>query len=186
MSGKLTADYFIKLGVPNEKMKTFLLVLTTLACSLAYGHDYYFAFAEVEYNDFSQKFEATLIASGHDMEHFLSDVGLDIDKVSSLTPETTEFATLQKVINRHFSISSKGEKVHFQLLGSEVLLNGTVQFYLESNPIIVSSSIQVRFDLLMDRYEQQQNKITLFYRSKSHTATFLKGQKQQEIVIENR
>ena len=49
-------------------MTRIVLFLALFFCSHAYGHEYYFSFAELGYNDMSEKFEATLSVSTHDLE----------------------------------------------------------------------------------------------------------------------
>jgi hypothetical protein len=84
----------------------------------------------------------------------------------------------------HFVVEAK-EKIKFNLVGSEVFLNGRTNFYFESESIEIKRELKITFDLLMDVFKQQQNKITLTYRDKKYTRTFLYTDRKHLLTIEN-
>tara|TARA_Y100000385_G_scaffold289736_1_gene360157 strand:+ start:4310 stop:4813 length:504 start_codon:yes stop_codon:yes gene_type:complete len=165
-------------------MKYSLFILFCAIQSLAFSHDYFFAFAEVEYDDMSQQFESTIVISSHDLELILKEKELSIDSLSAMNEDSKLFDELERLLNKHFQISSKNSTAEFRLLGGELLLNGMVQLYTISEPIEISGGISVFFDLLMPRFSEQQNKITIYCRGKSYTATFMQTTKTNEIRFE--
>lgn len=165
-------------------MKITLLILLCGLQSLAFGHDYYFAFAEVEYNDITQQFEATVSVSSHDLERIFDEKNWSIDALES--PEKTEnFDAITEWVLEQFVIHSGEGTVNFNVIGCEVELSGMIRFYMESDPIDVASALNVQFNLLMEDFPEQQNKFTLYYRDRTITKSFLPSAFVQEIRLEN-
>lgn len=165
-------------------MKITLLILVCSLQSLAFGHDYYLAFAEVEYNEISQKFEATVSLSSHDLERIFEEKNWSIDALES--PEKTEnFEAVTKWLLTQFVISSNEKDVCFNIIGCEVELSGMIRFYMESAPIELSSALNVQFNVLMQEFPEQQNKLTLYYRNQTITKSFLPSAFVQKIRLEN-
>lgn len=165
-------------------LKTLLLVvLLVSAHTTSFAHNYYFGFAEVEYNFFAQRFEATLSVTTHDLEMVLRDQGQFVGDLETL--DSSAAAIVVNYINSKFKISSEGNTCVFTLSGHETELTGKVNFYLESSQIEVENSIEVEFDILMDTFQEQQNKMTLYYREFPYTVSFTEGRKQQTIQLVN-
>ncbi|MFT5861277.1 MAG: hypothetical protein ACI865_003399 [Flavobacteriaceae bacterium] len=165
-------------------MKNFLLIVFCAFQSMAYSHDYFFAFAEMDYNDITRQFESTLVISSHDLERVLNEKELSIDSLDGMTLNSDLHEELSSMISKHFQINSGDQQASFSLFGAELLLNGTVEIYLSSDPIDLDGTIQIRFDLLMGKYPEQQNKLTLYHRDKTYTATFMRGTKSNNILLE--
>lgn len=151
----------------------------------SFGHEYFFGFSELEYNDVSRKFECTIIASTHDLERALEKSNVETGDLAKITQGSDGFLAIEKYLNTHFTVSLK-EQVKFKLIGSEVHMNGTTNFYFESEAIDITTEVKFSFDLLMDTFQQQQNKITFIYRNNSYTRTFLYNERVQSIIIENK
>ena len=92
---------------------------------------------------------------------------------------------VQRFITKGFNISSNNKTAVFSIVGIDVLLNGMIHFYLLSNPIDVSSELTVRFDILMDEFSAQQNKLSFLHNGNTIVATFLPNQRTQRITLEN-
>ncbi|MFK7783642.1 MAG: DUF6702 family protein [Crocinitomicaceae bacterium] len=165
-------------------MKITLLILLCGLQSLAFGHDYYFAFAEVEYNDMSQKFEATVSMSAHDLERTFDEKNWSIDALE-FPEKTANFEAITKWVLTQFVISSNEKAINFDVIGCEVELSGMIRFYLESAPVSVSTALNVQFNLLMEEFPEQQNKLTLYYRDQTITKSFFPSAFVQEIRLEN-
>ena len=151
--------------------------------SVAHSHDYFFSFTEMEYNDVTRKFEVTITVSTHDLELAYEkngDIKLDLEYFESQS-ETT--ILLKDYFKNHFRIQTENEKCVLNLIAYESSLNGTTNFYFESESIDITHKLTLRNDILMDQYQQQQNKITLYYRSKSYTNDFLSNEKIQTIIL---
>lgn len=129
---------------------------------LTHAHDYYFAFAEVQYNSNSQKIEATVIATGHDIEEYLAHIGQPISKLENAN-NPIDLKVLQSLMNKHFQVTNQdGKVIALQLLAVEVNNKDEALFYLISKPMEKPSALHFTFDLLMDHFPEQQNKITIF------------------------
>jgi hypothetical protein len=62
------------------------------------------------------------------------------------------------------------------------MTNGTTNVYL-SCPLNGNSPTGVFFDLLMDFYPQQQNKMTFIHRESKSSYVFLPYSRKQEIIL---
>ena len=166
-------------------MKIGIFFFTYLFHSLSFGHSYHFSFAEVAYNEISQRFESTITVSAHDMETVLKNEDIHIDSLHLYKSDSEKYKGVETYLRDHFSIVIATKEVLFHLVGMENRLNGNTLFYLESDGVTFADEIEVNFDLLMEHYEQQQNKITFYYREQFYTATFVRNQRIQKIRIEN-
>lgn len=164
----------------------FLLVLTLVlgVHITTHAHKFYFAFAEVEYNYFTQRFEATVTTTTHDIESALKKEGHQIGNLELL--DSLEQGIVEHYLNDGLVISSNGAACTFSLIGYEVHLDGTTNYYLESTEVALNDTINVKFDLLMDTYSEQQNKITLYYKEETYTVSFTITNQNQIIKIENK
>ncbi len=160
------------------------------------AHPYFFAFAEVEYNELSQSLEATIIASAHDVESLLKDNKIISTSLDEARKNNEEYFAINAFLNKHFCIHSFDSlslvtldselppQLEFILDGFEVLLNGEVQFYLSTKIAHSTNQFYVKFDLLMDKFPEQQNKLTMRYRNSKNTFNFLTTTKSQFIRLE--
>ncbi|MDX2361170.1 MAG: hypothetical protein QNK23_10205 [Crocinitomicaceae bacterium] len=162
-------------------MRTVILVLMTLTLSYASAHEYFFSFAELEYNDVSQKFEATLTLTTHDLERAMN---ADMDESIVLDDSQDHYELVESYLNRHFRIVTGKSESYFAIIGHEISLNGTVNFYLESAPIDLEETISFTFDLLMDKFSNQQNKITFYHRDRTYTRPFVGTDRTRTINLE--
>ena len=168
-------------------MRQFILFIGfVLAAQIAAAHDYFFAFAEVEYNVFSQKIEATISLTGHDFEKALSENHPEFGRLEELMNNSSDKAIAMDFINSHFKFYGKDNSTCvFELIGIDVNPSGTVYFYVESNEIQIDNYLNVTFDLLMDTFSEQQNKITLYYKEQTKTVSFLQHEKSTRIELFN-
>ncbi|XOV68056.1 MAG: DUF6702 family protein [Fluviicola sp.] len=165
-------------------MKTLLFITSlVLLPFLSRAHDYFFAFAEMEYNVVTERVELTVTVTTHDFELALEEQGTKIDNIISLTEK--EIETVQTYMNKHVQLISGFESTLFKYMGNEVSLDGTSNWYFESEPIAFQEEISIRFDLLMDVFPEQQNKVTLYHKDKTFTAAFTPIDKTKQIYIEN-
>ena len=159
----------------------FSIVLVIGMCSNSFAHKYYFGFAEVEYNTFTLCFEATLSLTAHDFERTLKNEGTDAGDLISLTND--QRSVVENYINNTFVIESGGEKSVFKLVGHESKLDGVINLYLESAPLALTDTLNITFNSLMEKYSEQQNKITLYCFDKIHTKAFTQRTSEQTIEI---
>ncbi len=166
-------------------MKNILLILFCGIQSLAFSHDFFFAFAEVDYNDITQQFEATISVSSHDLERVFDDNSWSIDDLELIEEKSENFSFISEWLLDQFKITSNKRSIDLSIIGCEIELNGMIHFYLESTPTELSNAIIVKFDLLMANFPEQQNKLTLYYRDQTITKSFLQTAFVHEIRLEN-
>lgn len=155
-------------------MKTaYATLIFLLLTTIGRAHDYFFAFAEMEYNNKKEIFEVTLESAAHDVVHGLQNDAVSITDLSKHYNDSAMNVAIEVFINKHFSLSSGDQQVQFHLDGYEVLRNGLVLFYLSSDKIQPEADITCRFDWLMNEFPDQQNKLTLTIYNQKYTAVFL-------------
>ncbi len=163
-------------------MKLMLLISLLFSAAGSYAHDYFFAFAELDYNSTEKCFEITLEGSAHDVEDVLNETGIPIKELEDHSTDQTMLAKIESFINTGFTLNSGNATANLKLIGMEVKTNGMVYFYLKSHPLdILDNKVTIRFDWLMDQLPQQQNKVTIRYNNQKHTAVFLPT-KRSEII----
>lgn len=159
------------------KLKTVYVTLVfLLLTTIGQAHEYFFAFAELEYNDKKQIFEVTLESAAHDVVQALQNENISITDLSKHYNDSTMNAAIEASINKHFTLSSGGQQMYFHLDGYEVMRNGLVLFYLSSGQLQPEPEITCRFDWLMSEFSEQQNKLTLNINNHKFTAVFLSKQ----------
>lgn len=148
------------------------------------AHEYYFAFGEIEYNEATKRFEITLEMSAHDVESDLKKTGVILDKHIEDQAQNKEFKKqLEAYLLNGFSISSDNSPINLSLMGFDVLPNGQLYAYLESSQIELDKTLHFKFDLLMELFPNQQNKITLIYQKRKQTAVFLPAKPTEIITL---
>jgi hypothetical protein len=171
-------------------MKRFFKLLLISCCllttSVSWGHQYFFAFAEIEYNEMGQKFEGSVVATAHDLESTLmNSFGLKT-KLEKLTPASSEVKIIEAYLNKFLTLrygcSFDSNEVDayctatWTIESFQIMKNGTVELYFTSAAKHVYTLIQVDFRFLMDAFPDQQNKLTFIYREDRNTLSFTKTQ----------
>ncbi len=173
-------------------MRILLFILTLLFATSSYAHEYFFAFAEVEYDEMNGRIEATITVSTHDFEFYLQQEGIIQGDLNKNKSDSVKMLLIENEIIRHFDIKEsytdedqelKKKLSKMKLEGFETNLNGTVEFYLSSQVYEPLKTIEFTFDILMDQYPKQQNKINFITRDKKQTIDFLQSNKTQFIDI---
>lgn len=165
-------------------MRILLAFILLLFISLkAQAHDFYFAFAEVEYNQDTQRFEGTIIFTTHDLERAIQKEHPEFPTMDTLTVNSSSFQLIRNEIENGFSISVDGQKLEITLIGMENFLTGTSNIYFESEITHPRDEISFEYDLLMDEYEGQQNKISLLFNEDKETLYFINNERKQNIKL---
>jgi hypothetical protein len=153
------------------------------------AHEYYFAFAEVDYNEKSAKIEATLTLSAHDFEASLQKDNVIKNSIDKAFLDSIEFLKIEKELNNSFSFSSveKPQETKwissFKIEGFQKLLNGNLEIYLSCDIPNSISLLTVQFNLMMDHFPDQQNKITFIRKRKKSTLNFTLANQIQKINL---
>lgn len=166
------------------KMRVFAILLTLMLPLMALSHEYHFAFAEMEYNEQSKAYELTLIVSAKDLEHDLEHEGLNFGHLEDIKGNKFIEIELSQFLLDHFSVEDQTNQLEFSFLGFEVLKTGMANFYFESSPEELPTSLNVTFDLMMDHNQEQQNKLTFIYYDKQYTKAFLYHERHKVIKLE--
>lgn len=150
----------------------FFLLFLSQQCL---AHAFYFGFAEIEYNEFSQCMEGSIVLTTHDVELALEhETGRHISLSDSLFRDTVSAGILNQFIARGLQFySSDGTNYALEIEGILVSLTGLVSFYFKTEPI-QSTTCQVTFPMLMSHFNEQQNKVTFILRNKKETFNFIR------------
>lgn len=146
------------------------------------AHEYYFAFAEMEYNAIAGQLEGTLIVSTHDLDFELKDKKLINKELALLEPSDSLLTILQQEFSAHFILKESGQQINWKLEGYDILLNGLTNFYFSAKMSQPPQQLAVRFDLLMDKFPLQQNKLTYTANGTKNTFVFLTEMREQLIT----
>jgi hypothetical protein len=187
----LTPTSFIFVFSHYMKKFQFLLVvyICLLSSSISWGHQYFFAFAEVEYNEMGQKFEGSIVATAHDLElTLMNGYGLK-NKLENIAPNSPDLKIMENYLNRFLtlqygcSLDSNAVDAYctadWTIESFQLMKNGNIELYFSAPAKHVYTLIQVDFRFLMDAFPEQQNKLTFIYRTDRETLSFTKAQSQQ-------
>lgn len=166
-------------------LKKFSLVLFLFVLgNFTYAHNYYFSFAEVEYNDFCGCFETSITVTTHDFEQMLRKNNLLNKDLETSLKDTKFKQNIETFINEGFQITLENKNVELHLEGNEIALNGLTTFYLSSKPINLTTEILFRYHLLMTEFPDQQNKLTFIFRGEKTTMNFIANQFTHSFILE--
>jgi len=158
-----------------------------------WAHQFFFAFAEIEYNEMTQKFEGSIVATTHDLEFALTkSYGLQtkLEKIDPKSPETKILESyLNKTLQLTYTCSMDSNAADANCVSSwtiesfQLMKNGTIELYFSSIAKQVFSGLQVDFSFLMDAFPEQQNKLTFIFRNERQTMNFTKSTPQQSFAL---
>lgn len=156
-------------------MKKLLAVFAFLSVLFsANAHEYYFAFGEVEYNLSTKKLEITLEISAHDLEFDMKKSGITLDKhIENQSGNANFKKQLEAHLAKGFSISADDSPIPLSVIGFDVLPTGLLYVYMESGVVELPQAFFFKFDLLMESFPDQQNKVTFIRNKEKQTAVFL-------------
>jgi hypothetical protein len=138
------------------------------------------------YNVHTSRFEGTITVTTHDFEKSMNDGRVKkLPPIESLSVKDSVFSDFSSELTNKFKLSINGDVVPMSIVGYEVYLVGTTEFYFESDEIELNSTLTCSFDLLMNSYQEQQNKMTFILGSKKSTYTFLYDRKSNIINLES-
>ncbi len=150
----------------------------------ANAHEYYFAFGEVEYNAATKKLEISLEMSAHDLEFDMKKSGIVLDKHIENQSGNADFKKqLETHLAKGFVISVDGSTIPLTVIGFDVMATGLLYVYLESEPVDLNKTLTFKFDLLMESFPNQQNKVTFIRNNEKQTAVFLPTKPTEVITL---
>jgi hypothetical protein len=137
----------------------------------------------MQYNSKTNKIEVSLEVTGHDFEDYLKDKGVLIPQLEECLGQAMYMTLIQKEISKGFEIMVKGVPLTLDLIGMKINDNDQVVFFLSSRKIQKPDTLEVRFDLMMNFFPLQQNKITVFKPSGKEFVTFLNTRPKRTIEL---
>jgi hypothetical protein len=164
--------------------KSIIIILLVFLGNLSFAHNYYFSFAEVEYNDFCGCFESSITVTTHDFEQVLRKKNLLNKNLETTLNDRQLKQNIESILNKGFQITLQNKNVEFLLEGHEISLNGLTTFYLSSKPIDLFDEIIFQYNLLMNEFPDEQNKLTFIFRGEKTTLNFIVNQFTHSIKLE--
>lgn len=175
-------------------LRTILSIWMAFAfATSAFAHEYYFAYAELNYNELQKRIEGTLIFSTHDLERAIDPKGTLIGKFEKLDESSDELPLIEAYINAHLQItfgcaldSNAADVVcisKFSLEGVVTRPDGSIECYISTFANAIYNPVQIKFNALMERFTAQQNKLTFCYRNQKQTLLFIAAAPQKYFTI---
>jgi len=166
-------------------MKKYSILFFSILFSLNLSaHPFYFSYAEIDYNEFCNCFEGFISLSSHDFEELLNEEKNTKTSISKAMNDSLLKKEINEILNSGLSFSADRQEIRIQLEGYESEMNGLTRFYFKTQPFKNSEEIIVEYDLFMEKYKEQQNKLTIIQRDKKVTIDFLIQEKTKLITIE--
>lgn len=159
---------------------SFLLLSSS---SILNAHEYFFSFAEIQYNTETCQIEVSLEVTGHDFEDYLKEKGILIPQLEDCIGQPMYLSLIQEEISKGFEIMTKGSALSLDLIGMKINDNDQVVFFLTTRKIPKPEKIEVRYDLLMDYFPLQQNKITVYKTQGKEFVTFINTRPKRTIQL---
>jgi hypothetical protein len=91
--------------------------------------------------------------------------------------------TIQAVVGTGFTIEGNKQQLTLSLIGFEKLQNGLSYIHFTTNKIENPMLLNISFNLLMSVFQNQQNKVTIYFKNKTFTEVFLNTQPTKEIQL---
>ncbi len=165
-------------------MKGILILFLLFLSAFSYGHDTYFAFAEMEYAEDCSCLEISIKVSAHDLNSIAENQSKDyLGLEKTLNSKAGNSTIIQQIILQGFEINQNQKKIASFYEGFELNNDGNCFFYFKTEKI-EKSLIDVRFDLFMNTYLEQQNK--LIYNKSDHskkTFVFFGSSRETKLVL---
>ena len=149
------------------------------------AHEYHFSFAEVGFNHKCKCLEISISVSTHDIEFALKKKGLLKGSIERDIAENGISSDLKKEFLGHFIINVDNQDIDLSIDGYEFNDDGLLYIYMSSKKINItdSSVFQFKYDILMDLFSDQQNKLTFTYNNFKQTLSFINGSKESNMIL---
>ncbi len=165
-------------------MKKLLLSLFVLFLSLnVFGHDYYFSFAEIEYDAEQSCLLMSIKVSTHDLDYYYqkkTGESKSIEKAFEIDSCTRK---IMKFIQEGLTINQISVPIALTLEGRTTSKDGFTYFYFKSDKIDPKIALTVKYDLFMDIFTEQQNKINFIVNHQTKSYEFLLFHREHQINI---
>ncbi|PWH85787.1 DUF6702 family protein [Brumimicrobium oceani] len=149
----------------------------------ASAHEFYFSFAEMQYNPQTEQFEISLEVTGHDLEDYLKDKGIAIPRLEDCIGNPIYLNTIEQELTKGFQLFVQNSTLALDLIGMKINDNDQVVFFLTSRKMKQPKSMTIKYDLLMNFFPLQQNKLTFFKPEGKQFVTFLNTRSKRTIEL---
>ncbi len=160
------------------------LSLLLFVSSYCVAHDSYYSFAELRYNKANHRLEASISLTIHDFEKALQKKGIIKKALEFYKDDSISLNRIYTEVLNHFKLSFDGDQSGFVMEGFELMKNGTVFFYASALFHGDQTQFDITFDLLMNEYPDQQNKLTFSYEGNKTTYLFTSKKRKESIEIQ--
>ncbi len=165
-------------------MKKLLLSLFVLFLSLnVFGHDYYFSFAEIEYDADHSCLLMSIKVSTHDLDYYYQKKTGESKSIEKAFEMDSCTRKIMQFIQDGITISQMSVPVALNLEGRTTTKDGFTYFYFKSDKIDPKIALTVKYDLFMDIFTEQQNKINFIVNHQTKSYEFLLFHREHQINI---
>lgn len=143
-------------------LNTIILFAVLSFSEILNYHETYTSICEINLSEERKSIEISIEITAHDIVYLFEN-----EKIGLLKPlfkddkEYFNDSILKKYIDQHFMISHKENKVDLTFLGNEISLDGVLMVYMESKMKKPLKSIEIKNDLLISSFPNQQNIVNL-------------------------
>lgn len=160
-----------------------VFIMCSVGLFLMSFHEYYMGFAEMQYNKDTRQFEISVTVIGHDFEQYLEEKGVNIPPLESCIGQVIHLQKIEKEIKNGFEVRVEDEQLQLDLIGMQVNKKDEASFFFTSREMDKPKSATVRFDLMMNYFLKQQNKLTVFTEGGKSFYAFLKSRPERKIEL---
>jgi len=164
---------------------SFILLLVIFCYTKLNAHEYHFSFAEVEYNKKCSCLQISLSVAAHDIELVLQKQGLLKGSLENNIDEYGFSSDLKKEFLDHFIINIDNAIIALSIDGYEFSDDGLLYLYLSSKKIDITSSsvLHFKYDLLMESFTEQQNKLIFTFKTFKQTLSFINNSRESSMIL---
>ncbi len=169
-------------------MRNYLFLITVFLSffiNTLNAHEYHFSFAEVGFNHKCKCLEISISVAAHDIEFALKKKGLSKGSLERDISENGISLDLKNEFLNHFIINVDNKDLELSIDGYEFTDDGLLYIYMSSKTINITdfSVLQFRYDILMESFSDQQNKLTFIYKNFKQTLSFINGTKESNMIL---
>lgn len=149
---------------------------------LVSAHPFFISLTEIRQNPNSKNLEVAQKIFWDDLEVSLSAYHKESFDILNPKDERSLNAKIGSYLTSHFEIWVDGKKVNIKYLGFEVE-EDAIWAYYESNPISISTQIDVRNSILLRETDSQQNIVHMYFPGNSTPRSLLLGNGEERGVL---
>jgi len=145
-------------------------------------HPFFISLTEIRQNPNSKNLEVAQKIFWDDLEVSLSAYHQEPFDILNPKDEKTLSEKIGIYLTNHFEIWVDGKKLSLNYLGFEVD-EDAIWAYYESNPISISTQIDVRNSILLQETDSQQNIIHMYFPGNSTPRSLLLGKGEERGIL---